>query len=161
MKLLKQSLHNGLLIVGKILKKISDIVMKNQYRYEVFKESCFAKGYLINECGKSLKIKIDNERVVTLRTDSSDTEVFAQVFLSGEYLPAVKFLKYNGIDVKHIIDCGANIGISSVYFNCEFPTAVIYAVEPEPSNYYCLEQNLTSLSRFKKINKAIWYEKTF
>ncbi len=161
MRVLEKSLHKARLIIGKVLRKTSNLVMEKQYLYEVFKESCYAKGYLIDEYDDGLKIKIDNEHAVTLRNGSSDSEVFAQVFLSGEYSPAVHFLKNNGIDVKHIMDCGANIGISSVYFNSKFPGAAIYAVEPEPANYHCLEQNLSSLSGVKKINKAIWFEKCY
>jgi len=55
--------------------------------------------------------------------------------------------------VPLIIDCGANIGLSSLYFSGEFPNAKIFSFEPEKNNYFMMEQNcerLTQVSMFKK-----------
>lgn len=45
-----------------------------------------------------------------------------------------------------IIDCGANIGASSVYFKLVFPDAKIVAIEPEISNYQLLAENVKQFS---------------
>lgn len=40
-----------------------------------------------------------------------------------------------------ILDIGANVGISSVYFSGKFPHAQIYAIEPMPENFEVLKHN--------------------
>ena len=57
--------------------------------------------------------------------------------------------------VPLIIDCGANIGLSSIYFSREFPNAKIYSFEPEKNNYLMMEQNCKRLSQITMFNKAI------
>ncbi|PIY79065.1 MAG: hypothetical protein COY81_04620 [Candidatus Pacebacteria bacterium CG_4_10_14_0_8_um_filter_43_12] len=41
-----------------------------------------------------------------------------------------------------IIDAGAHIGLATLYFKKQFPGAVITAIEPNPTNFKLLEQNI-------------------
>src|SRR5262245_62031962 len=41
-----------------------------------------------------------------------------------------------------IVDCGAHIGCTTVYFANRFPGATIYALEPEESNFELLKRNV-------------------
>lgn len=50
------------------------------------------------------------------------------------------------IDPGIILDIGANIGITSVYFAQIFPTSKIYSFEPVPDNCLLLEKNTENLS---------------
>ena len=87
-----------------------------------------------------------------LRLNSSDGDVFRQIFVEHEY----KALN-NLLDVQLIIDCGANIGLSSVYFLNKFKNSKVVAVEPDPNNYSHLKKNLRMYSdRTVLINKGIW-----
>ena len=45
-----------------------------------------------------------------------------------------------------IIDAGANIGASAVFFALTFPTALIIAIEPEPQNFALLVKNTRGLN---------------
>ncbi len=57
-----------------------------------------------------------------------------------------------------ILDCGANIGLSTLYFKRTFPDAIIYGYEPDESVFECLSFNIKSFG-FKNVNlikKAIW-----
>ena len=54
-----------------------------------------------------------------------------------------------------IIDCGANIGASTLYFGMSFQDAVIVAVEPEHDNFALLRQNTAAMASVEPINKAI------
>ncbi len=47
----------------------------------------------------------------------------------------------NRSEVPVIVDCGANIGISSVWYAQRYPRARIIAVEPEPENFRILSMN--------------------
>jgi FkbM family methyltransferase len=61
-----------------------------------------------------------------------------------------------------IIDCGANIGLSVLYFKTHFPQSRVVAFEPDTLNFSkleknCHENNLTNVTLFKQ---AIWTEDT-
>src|SRR5437773_1931564 len=56
-----------------------------------------------------------------------------------------------------IIDCGAHIGISVLYFKKLYPRAKIAAFEPNPDTFKLLELNIrqNNLSDVKLVNAAI------
>ncbi len=60
----------------------------------------------------------------------------------------------------YIIDAGANIGISVLYFKFLFPNSEIIAFEPDQKIYDILEQNVKEfdLKNVKLINKGLWSE---
>jgi FkbM family methyltransferase len=53
-----------------------------------------------------------------------------------------EYQMFAGIDPKVIFDAGANIGVTSVLLSNTYPTARIYAFEPEPENFKVLLLNL-------------------
>ena len=61
-----------------------------------------------------------------------------------------------------IIDCGANIGISVLYFKLQHPTAKVIAFEPDEINFNLLRQNIDSfkLENVEIHKKAVWNENT-
>jgi FkbM family methyltransferase len=62
-----------------------------------------------------------------------------------------------------IIDCGANIGLSAIYFKSNWPDAKVIAFEPDPSVFDLLEKNVKE-RRFAAVetrNAAVWiYDST-
>jgi FkbM family methyltransferase len=106
--------------------------------------------------GSSYKTGVLNTRQlmhhVLFRYNSSDINVFSQIFVSDEYRTLAV-----SQDIKLIIDCGANVGYSSAYFLSRFPEAHIIAVEPDRSNYEILNQNLSAYGdRVTTICSAVW-----
>lgn len=62
-----------------------------------------------------------------------------------------------------ILDCGANIGLSVLYFYRLFPNAIIHAFEPDPEIFSILERNMKeycSNSNVFLYQKAVWKEQT-
>lgn len=63
-----------------------------------------------------------------------------------------------------ILDFGANIGMSVLYFYESYPNANIYGFEADPRIFGYLEKNIASFSRndgrIKLYNKAVWTEET-
>jgi FkbM family methyltransferase len=57
-----------------------------------------------------------------------------------------------------ILDCGANIGLSVLYFKQLYPSAIIRAYEPDPANLYLLGENIrnNSLRDVQMVPAAIW-----
>jgi FkbM family methyltransferase len=57
-----------------------------------------------------------------------------------------------------IIDCGANIGLSVLYFKQLYPHAAVLAYEPDADNFSLLQKNITQnhLSGVECRQRAIW-----
>jgi FkbM family methyltransferase len=94
---------------------------------------------------------------VWVRPNTSDLFVFYQIFRHREYrcLDSVK-------DARLIIDCGANVGYSAVYFLSRFPHARLVAIEPDPGNFAALQRNLVPYgARVTAVNTAIWSHPTW
>lgn len=62
--------------------------------------------------------------------------LFSEIFISNEYLFEPETEK------PLIIDCGANIGMSAIYFKWKFPGSRIIAFEPNPNAFFLLEKNI-------------------
>ena len=62
----------------------------------------------------------------------------------------------------HIIDAGANIGLSTIYFKLLYPEAKIIAFEPDEKAYNALQYNVNSfgLNDVQLIKKGIWNDNT-
>jgi FkbM family methyltransferase len=59
---------------------------------------------------------------------------------------------------RTILDCGANIGLSVLYFARNYPTHSIIAFEPDRSIFDILSRNVDSfgLKNVRLVNKAVW-----
>lgn len=88
---------------------------------------------------------------IYLRSNTSDDLIFHNIFAFEEYL-----LKNIEISPKVIIDCGANIGLFSVYMKNKHPKAKIYAVEPDSDNFKMLSKNTENFSDITLYNKGVW-----
>ena len=86
-----------------------------------------------------------------LRGKTVDFAVFDGIMRKGEYLINIPFQS-----VHYIIDAGANIGASSVFFKMQFPDAKIVAIEPAESNYSLLKKNIIPYTGIKGIQAALW-----
>lgn len=98
------------------------------------------------------KIKIPGYSLFCyLRPNTSDRDVFKQIFIDNQY-------QYLTTDItpKIIIDCGAYVGFSSIYFALKFKNAHIIAIEPDENNYSLLEKNTSFCNRIAPMQTAIW-----
>jgi FkbM family methyltransferase len=61
-----------------------------------------------------------------------------------------------------IIDCGANIGMSVLYFKAIYPNAMIIAYEPDEDNFDMLQRNIecNNLKDITAVKAAVWKEDT-
>ncbi len=60
----------------------------------------------------------------------------------------------------YIIDCGANVGIGTLYFKQLYPNAEVLCFEPDPIAFELLQKNIQSLglSGVTSLQKAVWTE---
>jgi FkbM family methyltransferase len=101
---------------------------------------------------------------VKLRPNSSDLSVFAQVFVDNDY-NLRRFSRYSEIcrsfteidrgATPLILDCGANIGLSSLYFAKNWPSAHIVAVEPDQGNFELLRRNVAVHPNIQPVQAAV------
>jgi FkbM family methyltransferase len=83
-------------------------------------------------------------------------------YLLGEqelFLAGNNMYKFSAkTDQPYIIDCGANLGMSIIYFKTLYPNSKITAFEADPQIFSFLEKNVQSfnLSNVTLINKAVW-----
>lgn len=96
-----------------------------------------------------LKLK----RKIYIRKGTSDINVFSEIFLFKDYSYDLPF------QPKTIVDAGANVGYSSLWFHYLYPKSYIVAIEPEKSNFEILKKNIDHLNIYA-INKGLWYKNT-
>jgi FkbM family methyltransferase len=92
---------------------------------------------------------------LNIRAHTTDAGAFVQIFFHEEYDIPLKVRA-----PKLIVDGGANVGYTSVYFANRFPDARIIAIEPEASNFEVLKENTSSYKNIELIRGAIWNEVT-
>ncbi len=100
----------------------------------------------------SINVKDLSEKV-NFRNTPSDIQIFTQIFILKEYDISIEK------PIFTIIDCGANIGLATLYFLTKFPSAKIIAIEPELQNFKMLQMNLAHYRNVICINKGIWSRK--
>lgn len=82
------------------------------------------------------------------------------IYMYKDILFEERYRFKSGIAKPIIIDAGANIGVSLVYFKNLFPNAEITAFEPDPNIYSYLKRNVEGLDSIDLINKGLFDEVT-
>jgi FkbM family methyltransferase len=54
--------------------------------------------------------------------------------------------------VRTVLDIGANVGVTALYFSQIFPNAQIFAFEPAPDNFAVLSKNVANCERIRAFN---------
>jgi FkbM family methyltransferase len=105
-------------------------------------------------------------QAVHLRDDQSDINAFLQIFVHREYetkpaahhsalvLAAEKIVSEGRRPL--IIDCGANIGLASLWFAAQFPNAIVVAIEPDDANFEMLQRNVKNRPNIRSLHSAVW-----
>ena len=87
-----------------------------------------------------------------LRNTVGDKSIFWQVFVKREY-EFSGFRQAKTVDAAYhralkesrpplIIDAGGNIGLAAIWFATKYPKALVYSIEPDPSNFEMLTRNV-------------------
>lgn len=101
--------------------------------------------------GRLVEITIPGVRTkVLLRAGTSDVTNFEQVFIRKEYHLSLSF------EPRSIVDAGANIGLSAVFFANHYPDARILAVEPDRRNFELLVDNTQDYPNITSIHSGLW-----
>lgn len=88
-------------------------------------------------CANEVRLLLeDGHGPLVLHGNSMDYRLFSDIFLYECY--NLKLCS----EPAYIMDCGANIGISTRYFIKRYPRAKIAAIEPDQRNFRILQSNL-------------------
>lgn len=116
-----------------------------------------------------LKLRLSGLGItVFLRKNRSDRAIFWQCLVMRQY-DLRPFPSHNKAMQRRyralveegktplIIDCGGNIGLSSIWFANTFPKAQIIAVEPDATNFQLLKTNISPYSdRIRPVFGGVW-----
>lgn len=100
-----------------------------------------------------VRIKYGN---IIIRSASTDLHVFQQLFLYNDYE-----LKSLDFTPKTIIDAGAYVGYSAIYFHLAYPKAKIACIEPSTENFEALKYNTRKVPGIVLFNKGLWSKPSF
>ena len=95
-----------------------------------------------------------SDRSILLRSGTSDPQVFMEVMTFGEY-----DFPYPG-QPRTIVDLGANVGVTVVWFAERFPEAHILAIEPDADNFRLLAENIRGYPNVTARQVAVWSKHT-
>src|SRR5437868_609276 len=84
------------------------------------------------------------------KSNGSDIATFKEVLVRKDYDIELNF------EPKRIIDAGANIGLTAVFFSNKFPNAEIIAIEPNTENFSIMNKNISHYPNVKAIQSAVW-----
>lgn len=89
---------------------------------------------------------------IFIRWNTSDHFVLRQMFAEEQYKEC-RAVEPGGV----VIDCGANVGCSAVYFLNRWPTARVIAIEPDGGNAALCRKNLARYgNRAVTVEAALW-----
>jgi len=149
-------------ILYKLINKISKNLVNN---YEFTNLLIYKKiEFKLIDNNISFQYQINSkEHSFNLLKNSSDVSVFNQVIFNQEYKYLVELLNLKNIKVETIFDCGANIGLTSIYLSSFYENSYIYAFEPATETFKRLENHiiLNNISNVKLFKKGVWNKSTF
>lgn len=109
--------------------------------------------------------KRTGSRIVVNARDKIDRAVIKHIFVRQDYdLETLSrrrdiFARYDEIcaagNTPLIIDAGANIGASCLYFANAFPKAHVIGIEPEPENFRIATENCKEVPRIQLIHAGV------
>lgn len=102
--------------------------------------------------GPSIELALpgSNHRV-SLRPGTCDIILYYDIFIQEHYG------RSHVQDVHTVIDCGANIGLASVFLLSRYPQARLIALEPDPVNYELCRANLAQFGdRATVLKMGLW-----
>lgn len=133
------------------LKHIYKLIFNDTYRTYSFLESKLRKMPRFTQC----RVKVHGWELL-LPDSASFLSAYKEIFLNRIY----EFKCSNPNPV--ILDLGANVGLSVLFFKSLYPRAEITAFEADPNIYQYLKTNIheNGFTDVKLLNQAAWFEDT-
>lgn len=136
-------------MTGRIIRRISYLFRLSRYATSlpgsVSLVYSYIYGWLEPKLGlpprvRPVRLRLLGQEVTLCLGRFSDFCVFEEVFVKEEYCEAAD------PGTHPVVDVGANIGLTAIYFALRFPHARIYALEPDPATFKHLSDNVRAFS---------------
>lgn len=105
-----------------------------------------------------------NGAALNFSLDSKETDIliFNHIIIKEEYKTIIEIMRSNKIPCNTMIDAGANIGLTGLYFKAFFPEVNIVALEPNAANFSRLNNHIeiNNLKNITLLNKGLWSHTT-
>ena len=147
-------------MLKKYLLKIYKFCFEKKYTPDEIFEKNLIKNKLISGFKKennNYLIESIYGKSIARSYDHSDYDVFKQIFNNQEYKTVLSLIKLNfNIENEHIIiDAGANVGYTSLYFLDQLPKVKIFGIEPFNTNMTLYKENI-KINNYEK--QVVFYE---
>lgn len=110
--------------------------------------------YLKFKLGQTQKLNLPGLKfTISMRSQQADKISFREIFFKKEYdieLPS-------SIVPEVIVDGGANIGFTSVFFANKYPKAKIFTIEPDEANFEYVVKNTKQYPQITPVKSALWH----
>jgi len=90
---------------------------------------------------------------VVMRSAGGDLSSFFEVIGERAYDIPAEYL--DPATVRTIVDCGAHLGFSAIFFARKYPQARIVALEPNPTNFSLLCRNVAAFKRITPVQACV------
>ncbi|KKP24201.1 MAG: Methyltransferase, FkbM family [candidate division TM6 bacterium GW2011_GWF2_28_16] len=132
---------------------------KNINNFYSNKDLLLAHFKILKNINKQFYNNVASENILDFKVNYSSHYMLHALF-NEIFLNKIYYLQINNPE-PHIIDCGANIGMATIFFKKIYPNAKIIAFEPSKQNFDLLQKNIldNKLNNIELINKAL-YNKT-
>ncbi|MCZ2443873.1 MAG: FkbM family methyltransferase [Flavobacteriales bacterium] len=109
-----------------------------------------------------IQYPIENSDYAFMFSNSSDTDIFDQIIIKGKYSFLINLLKSENLIIEHIVDAGANVGLSSIYLYHYFSGSDTIALEPNKSTCSRLTNKITinNINNIKTLNIGLYGSNT-
>ena len=142
------------MVLAKTLsRKVNNVIQEFRFHYSLFG----IRGVFLLTMARVLRRQIKVRCWVPgfsyplhLRLRTSDVAAFSEILLDVQY--DWEF----SASPKVIVDAGANIGLTAVFYANKYPHATIVAIEPEPSNFEMLKENTAPYPNIIAERAALW-----
>jgi FkbM family methyltransferase len=156
LEILAKSLYKILLTLLQHLKRVANFLVANYQLSKKIKGSFFMFVYLIiywKILGKhmaKLNLEYKGKKFVFYVDNRMDLAVLTEIFVNEEYE-----FDYASKEPKIILDLGANVGDTAIFYALKYPEAKIYAIEPNPNIYDKLIKNTEQFANIKICKCAV------
>jgi FkbM family methyltransferase len=144
------------IIFTKIYKFLYFKTLSNEGKFKLqLKEDNHIKS--LHKQGKHYFVRSERLNLIIRNPNHSDYAVFRQIFKFEEYKTVLSLIKmnFNYEEEKIIIDAGANVGYTSLYFLDQLSNVRIFGIEPFNKNMIQYKKNI-KINNFEK--QVVFYE---
>lgn len=121
------------------------------YKYGVNSKTIRSSLRILMGRGEYVRVELPGyPDSILLRRNSSDFDVLYEIMFRKEY----EFRSDLDFVPKVIVDCGANIGLASLFFKNKYPKARVISIEPDADNFKLLSENMKNKDNL--LHAAIW-----